>query len=124
MEETHVWWLKDFYTSPKAKSFRIEPRLGGRMYEDWGDDAGVIWYTVIAIDPGNSLDLAGHISALYGGPATTMLHIELRGSGEKTTLRLSDSIVGQVDSGCAGSKEEGWMMLFGDGLKKHIESTG
>ena len=30
-EETTFWWPRDFYTNPKATSFHIEPKLGGRM---------------------------------------------------------------------------------------------
>ena len=29
IEETTFWWPRDFYTSQKAKSFHIEPKLGG-----------------------------------------------------------------------------------------------
>jgi uncharacterized protein YndB with AHSA1/START domain len=57
-EDTTFWWPKSFYTGPKAKGFHIEPRLGGRGYEDWGRDAGVIWFQVFAIDPPHSLDLS------------------------------------------------------------------
>jgi uncharacterized protein YndB with AHSA1/START domain len=47
--ETAKWWRRDFYTSNEAKRFVIEPVLGGRMYEDWGDGAGVVWATVNAV---------------------------------------------------------------------------
>jgi len=30
VEDTTLWWPKNFYTGPKAKGFHIEPRLGGR----------------------------------------------------------------------------------------------
>ena len=50
IEETTFWWSKEFYTSPKTKGFHMEAKLGGKMYEDWGNGAGVIWYEVFAID--------------------------------------------------------------------------
>ena len=44
VEETTFWWPASFYTGPKARGLHIEPKLGGRMYEDWGKGAGVVWY--------------------------------------------------------------------------------
>jgi len=40
--ETPQWWRKDFFTSPKTKAFVIEPRVGGRAYEDYGDGNGAM----------------------------------------------------------------------------------
>jgi len=119
VEETTFWWPKDFYTSPKTKGFYIEPKLGGRMYEDWGDDAGVIWYEVFAIDPPRSLDLRGYLAVPYG-PGFSLLHLELKQKGNETVLMLSDSTIGAPkDDGKA--KFEGWRQLFEAGLKTYLE---
>jgi uncharacterized protein YndB with AHSA1/START domain len=121
VEDTTFWWPKSFYTGPKAKGFHIEPRLGGRGYEDWGGDAGVIWFQVFAINPPHSLDLQGCMAVPYG-PAHTLLHLELEAKGKGTMLKLSDSTIG-LNKGCdgGGSKLDGWKQLFEDGLKKYVE---
>ena len=119
LEQTTLWWPKDFYTSKKTKGFHIEPKLGGKMYEDWGDGAGVIWYEVFAIDPLHSLDLRGCLAVPYG-PAFSLLHLELKASGDETLLLLSDSTIGSAKDG-KKAKVDGWKQLFEFGLKPYVE---
>ena len=49
-----IWWRKDFSATGTDKMI-LEPRLGGRMYEDCGDGTGFTWYTVEGIMPNDSL---------------------------------------------------------------------
>jgi DNA-binding transcriptional ArsR family regulator len=121
--ETSRWWLKDFYTSPAAKGFVIEPKLGGRVYEDWGDGAGQVWYTVIGLDPQKSLLLLGHLTPAFGGPATTMLRLDLAAAGKGTRLGLSDTIFGRVGDEKLTQTRQGWTMLFDGGLKAYVEAA-
>ena len=86
MEDTTFWWPKNFYTGPKAKGFHIEPPLGGRAYEDWGNNTGVIWFQVFALNPPHSVDLQGCMAVPYG-PAHTLLHLELVARGAATCGR-------------------------------------
>jgi len=41
VEETSSWWHRDFYTGRNPRAFHIEARLGGAMWEDWGDGQGL-----------------------------------------------------------------------------------
>jgi hypothetical protein len=123
IEETSRWWHKDFYTSSAAKGFVIEPRLGGGVFEDWGDGSGQMWYTVIGINPPNFLMLEGLLSPAFGGPATTILQLDLQGTGKTTLLRLSDTIFGRVGDEKLTQTREGWMMLFDGGLRAHVEGA-
>jgi uncharacterized protein YndB with AHSA1/START domain len=120
VEETTCWWSKEFYSSQKTKGFHIEPKLGGKMYEDLGDGAGVIWYEVFAINPPHSLDLKGYLAVPYG-PAFSLLHLELKANGKETVLTLSDSTIGVSTDG-GKSKLNGWRQLFEDGLKTYVEN--
>ncbi|MBX3358157.1 MAG: SRPBCC domain-containing protein [Phycisphaeraceae bacterium] len=122
VDETGKWWHRDFYTSPLARGFRIEAKIGGRMYEDWGGSSGAVWGTVVVFDEGRVLEFAGHLTPSFGGPATTMVRIELLPGERGCTLRLRDGVFGRVDEGTAASLENGWRMLFGDeGLKGYVE---
>ncbi len=118
MHYTTFWWPRDFYTGP-AKGFHIEPHLGGKVYEDWGDGNGVVWYQVFAINPGVSLDLTGCLAVPYG-PAISLLHIELAPTPSGTRLKVSDSTIG--DAHDSVSKTEGWQQIFGTGLKAYVEA--
>lgn len=123
VRETSLWWHKDFYSSPKALGFVIEPRLGGQAYEDWGDGAGQVWYTVIGIHPPHSIQLLGLLTPAFGGPAQTILQLDLKAAGKFTKLQLSDTIFGRVGDEKLTQTREGWAMLFDGGLKAFVESA-
>jgi DNA-binding transcriptional ArsR family regulator/uncharacterized protein YndB with AHSA1/START domain len=116
---TTQWWPKSFYTGP-AKAFLFEPRIGGRLYEDWGGGAGVIWYVVFAVNPGVSIDLQGNLAVPFG-PGISLLHLELAPHGTGTRFAVSDSTFGS--GGDAQAKEAGWREVFGDGLKRFAEHS-
>jgi DNA-binding transcriptional ArsR family regulator len=121
VEEIGRWWHKDFYAGSAPKAFVLEPRLGGRMYEDWGNGAGAIWYLVTEIDPPRSLGLSGHMPAAFGGPATSLLRLVLQAEGDGTVLQLTDSELRKVTEKSRASLEDGWRALFGE-LKSYVEA--
>lgn len=119
LTETTFWWPKDFATSEQTKGFHLEAKLGGRLYEDYGDGAGAIWYEIFAFNPPQSLDLRGYLAVPYG-PALSLLHLELTPSGKQTVLRLSDSTMGTAKDD-AKTKADGWKQVFEGGLKRYVE---
>ena len=123
VRETSRWWLKDFYTSLATKGFVIEPRLGGYAYEDCGEGTGQIWYTVMGIQPPQSIMLLGLLTPAFGGPAQTILQLNLKSSGKATILQLSDTIFGKVGDEKLTQTREGWMLLFDGGLRMFVESA-
>ena len=123
-EEIGSWWLEGFYAGKNPKGFHLEPTLGGRMYEDWGDGNGLVWYTVLGIGPPEMLLLSGQISADFGGPASSTVRIVLEPDGDGTRVRLTDDLLGRVTEESARQIEGGWRALLTDGLKAHAESPG
>jgi DNA-binding transcriptional ArsR family regulator/uncharacterized protein YndB with AHSA1/START domain len=121
-DEAHQWWPRDFYASANPIGMRFEARLGGRLYEEGPNGGGVVWYTVIALDPGHSVDLAGHLTAAFGGPSQTLLHLGLREDGTRTILDLTDAVVGNVSERTSQSLEEGWRALFDRGFRAFVET--
>ena len=119
IDDTTLWWPKNFYTSPKAKGFYIEPKLGGRMYEDWGGGNGLIWYTVFAIDAPDVIHLSGCMTPPYG-PSHNLLVLRLEEKDGVTLVKLSDSTIGKVTDKC--DKEAGWKELFEGSFKPYAES--
>ena len=109
IEDTTFWRPRNFYTSPKASGFHIEPKLGGRMYEDWGDGNGLVWYRVFGLDAPDCLYLEGCLAHPYG-PAHNLLVLRLEEKDGVTILRLNDTTIGKVDQKC--DKEAGWKELF------------
>lgn len=122
-DQLSAWWLPDFHMLGTDSIVILEPNAGGRLYEQMGDQH-LLWYSVLAIQKNESLDLVGHINAKYGGPATTMLNLTLNSvSAKSTTLRISDSLYGRVSEDLVSSLNGGWQMLFSDGLKTFVEAN-
>ncbi len=112
---------RDFYVGQAPKGFILEARPGGRVYEDWGNDAGALWYTVLVVEPPTVLELAGHLTPSFGGPATTTARLTLTEQGGATVVKVEDAIFGRVDEHTVPRLREGWRALMGRGLKAHVE---
>ena len=122
-EETDAWWLPDFHMVGEGSVVRFDARAGGQLIETREDGGSLLWYTVQMCSPGESVHLAGHVFPQWGGPATTLLHLSLEQDGGKTVLRVHDAQHGQVSDENIRSLEEGWALLFTEGLKKYVEAA-
>lgn len=120
VEEIGQWWRKDFFVYENAKLI-LEPYPGGRLYEDAGNGAGGLWFTVMNISPPTMLEFYGHLAPQWGGPATTIVRLTLKESGDITTLHVSDALFGCLTENTEKQVSEGWRMLFGEGLKQYVE---
>jgi uncharacterized protein YndB with AHSA1/START domain len=120
VHETTRWWRKDFCTK-ESKGFHIEPRIGGRMYEDRGDGNGLIWANVIGVDAPHSILLVGYLTPQFGGPAQTMFQFSVEPAGAGALVKISDTIFGNISESLGPTMREGWTMLFEDALKKYVE---
>jgi uncharacterized protein YndB with AHSA1/START domain len=113
VEEISFWWPADFCAAKNHRRMVLEPYPGGRLYEEGEGGGGVLWYTVIAIEPLESLNLAGFIAPPFGGPATSLLRITLEeASNSATTVKILDSVFGRVDEGTSQSVKDGWTAIF------------
>lgn len=119
-KETADWWPKDFHTSPRAQRFVIEPVIGGRAFEDFGSGDGLQWYSVLGVEDGKELVLAGHLLPPFGGPAITALRLTLIAApGGGTVLEVRDDRFGALG---VESPVDGWQLVFDGGLRHYIES--
>jgi DNA-binding transcriptional ArsR family regulator/uncharacterized protein YndB with AHSA1/START domain len=109
--EIGKWWPKDFYVGKSPKGFVLEAHPGGRLYEEWGDGAGVLWGQVVTFDPPATLDVAGQLFPAFGGPATTLVRWALAEEDGRTRVTLTDSVFGRVNEKTAASLDEGWRAL-------------
>jgi DNA-binding transcriptional ArsR family regulator/uncharacterized protein YndB with AHSA1/START domain len=120
-KQTGSWWRKDFYTSSNTRDFILEPKLGGLMYEDAGNGEGLVWATVIGLQSPNLLELKGHLTPAFGGPAISFIKITLEEAGTGTLFKLSDTTFGEIGPKLKQSLTEGWQLLFAEGMKEFIE---
>jgi uncharacterized protein YndB with AHSA1/START domain len=118
------WWHPAYFSDPRGAevgSFRIEPRLGGRMLEDWGEGQGLVWGVVVALDRGRALQVVGDTSPAWGGPSRHWSTWKLEDASSGTRLRFENAIWGRVSEATRASLEEGWRYLFEHGLKRWCE---
>jgi uncharacterized protein YndB with AHSA1/START domain len=120
IDEIDAWWLPQHRMSPSSKKMILEPRAGGRFYED-APGGGLLWYTVQMIVPSESLDMHGYLAARYGGPAISLLHVSLTESKGVTTVTISDSLIGAFNDSLVEGTSTGWTELFNQGLKIYVE---
>jgi len=124
MDQIGDWWPDDFYAGGESgmRGFSIEAQPGGRMYEQWESGGGVLWGTVVAIDPEKSLQVLGHLFPSWGGPSQWYGSWELEDEAGKTKLKFSESSLGKVSDDGMEEKDKGWQFLWSN-LKAHVEGN-
>lgn len=121
--DVSTWWHEGFYTGGGGRRrFYIEPELGGRMYEDWGDGQGLVWATIIGVKKLELLQAVGDSSPEWGGPSRSFFTWKLSEAKGCTTVRFSQCAYGRVDEATLRSLDEGWRFLLGECLKRFVES--
>jgi DNA-binding transcriptional ArsR family regulator/uncharacterized protein YndB with AHSA1/START domain len=123
-EQMELWWPADFRAATDSLHMSFDATIGGRILEQGKNGSGVIWYTVYGIAPGVSVDMVGQLSPAFGGPAQSLLRLELREQGHQTMLVLTDAVVGNVGARSAESLQSGWKAIFDDAFKSFVESAG
>lgn len=121
-----VWWPAAHRAAGPGAVMKFEPRIGSHLREERSDGGGVIWYSVIALDPMRSVDLSGQLASRYGGPASSLLHIEVvPGASEGSSmLKLTDSVFGRIGPEMRASLNSGWQAIVGEGLVAHLQKRG
>jgi uncharacterized protein YndB with AHSA1/START domain len=114
------WWDHGFSESPKA--IVLEPKVGGRFYEEFGgaEGDGALYCTVMQVETGKKLVLQGPMGmrgAVFGNIA-----FELVEKGGATTLKLSHHAIGEVTEEHKKNYTSGWRELLGTRLKNLVET--
>jgi uncharacterized protein YndB with AHSA1/START domain len=121
VNDLSLWWPKGaFMTS--AKKMVLEPRVGGRVYEDDGKGNGGVWWYVHAIQKDDYLILLGHIWPGNGGPAASVAKLSLEKRGKETILKIHDSMFGRLTDARVEQIKSGWNSLFAESLKPYAET--
>lgn len=121
-QELSSWWPRSFCLDPKrARGFHMEFKLSGRMYEDWGDGDGWLWWTIYKIDSANHTFSGGG----YESPlAIHTWEFSLTTAGAKTTLHIRDGHWGAIEvEQTVKAHEGGWNELFAGAFKPYVERT-
>ena len=112
------WW--PYRTKQEiATALKLEPHVGGRFFELWGDQGGILWGTVVQIKKNERLDIAGMIGMARLVHSFVSFKLEKKKSG--TLLSMSHRAVGEVDEETAAEYGQGWKHLLEEALKNYLE---
>lgn len=112
-------WFQVSYGEERLKSVVNDRRVGGQIYEDWGDGSGKLYGTIGWWDPP-----AGYstISQMLGGGITLNHRYEFADDGDGTVLRHECSAFGPISDQIAkGIHWHGSLETFEEQLHAWIE---
>jgi len=117
------WWPEEFYcgAGKGPPVLHLEPRPGGRMWEDWGEGDGLLWATVLVVQREEQLVLQGHLAPDWGGPNLWIASLTFTPQGEGTLLSWREGVMGRVGGAHLDEKRQGWEFVFGRCLGAHLE---
>jgi uncharacterized protein YndB with AHSA1/START domain len=121
-KDVSKWWPSHYHSSEETKTFVMEPKVGGRIYEDEGDGAGAEWGRIIVFQPDQKLVWTGdHFGSFGNNWGRFYLTLQLVKNHQGTTIEIEDSGYGMLDPGTPASLKAGWQELYGQHLKQYVE---
>jgi len=119
-EEIAAWWgPPQIIDEERTRDVILEPRVGGRLYEDWGRGDGALWATVTRIRRGEYLELTGRLG--IRGAVIGVITFSLQPQGPGTILRLSHRAAGEIGPETEGNYDRGWRDLLDRRLRAFVE---
>jgi DNA-binding transcriptional ArsR family regulator/uncharacterized protein YndB with AHSA1/START domain len=117
-ERIGAWWGYPA-VDERATRVSLEPGVGGRVVEHWGESGGQLIATVTALDPDRQVRLTGSFHfGLVLGDATFDLEDAVGG----TLLRFSFRAMGTIDPATLEDIQTGWTSLVASRLKALVET--
>jgi len=89
-----AWWGFPFIKRKDAQTIVLEPMVGGRLYEVYGENEGALWGMVSAIKSGEVLSLVGSMG--MPEPTYGAVTFELESQGNVTIIKFSHSAFGRI----------------------------
>lgn len=117
--EVSAWWGAPYLISDEAKSLTLEPKIGGRFYEDWGDGAGALWGLVTSFKQNEWIEVSGSIG--MSGVVNGVVCFELQAQSNGTLIKLSHRAMGEVNEELQTGYAGGWHDLLAVRLKAFVE---
>jgi DNA-binding transcriptional ArsR family regulator/uncharacterized protein YndB with AHSA1/START domain len=115
--EQHRWYPYN-YGNDRVRDLVFEPRVGGNVYEDWGDGAGHHYGVVTHYDPPAAFSMRGGLA----GSTVLENNFELTESAGVTIVRHSMTAFGDLsDDDVAGIRMHGDMGKFEEQLRAWVE---
>ncbi|MEY2419258.1 MAG: hypothetical protein QOG90_1938 [Actinomycetota bacterium] len=118
VHEQHNWYPYT-YGGDRVQRIVVEPFVGGRVYEDWGDGVGQLYSLVWQYDPPKTICLRGYLA--NGVNLENWFGLHDAGKG-KTRLEQALTASGAIsEEDAAGIRQHGDMALHADALRAYLD---
>jgi Uncharacterized conserved protein len=114
-----TWWGFPFLKRKDAQTIVLEPKVGGRLYEVYGENEGALWGMVTAIKSGEELSLVGSMG--MPEPTYGAVTFALEPQGNMTIIKFTHSAFGRISQERKGCYTEGWKELLDVRLRAFVE---
>jgi uncharacterized protein YndB with AHSA1/START domain len=114
-----AWWGAPYLVGDAPRDLVVEPRIGGRVYEDWGGGNGALWATVTSFRKPVHIEWTGRIG--MGGALVGVVGFTLQPTGKGTILKLTHHAAGEVTPETERGYAGGWQDLLGTRLRAFTE---
>lgn len=111
------WWDPD--ASWGRGKVVLEPEVGKRMWEDFGNGEGALFGIVTYVEHNKKLEIEGDHG--LGSGVQGYIRVELVPQGEGTVLKFSHRAFGEISERSRRRFPEGWKQLLAVNLPKYLE---
>ena len=114
------WWGAPYLQSREnARAVTLEPHLGGRFFEEWGEGEGAIWGIVTNFRRNERIILQG--SMAMNGAISGTIRFDLEDDGDGTLLKFRHAAVGEVSRETEEGYTTGWTDILDVRLRAWLE---
>jgi DNA-binding transcriptional ArsR family regulator/uncharacterized protein YndB with AHSA1/START domain len=119
-----AWWGAGLpYTYSEQGKLVLEPEVGKRFYEDWGNGDGVLFGTVTSVQKNTLLEIKGAFG-LGGGVGLSQVRYELVPQEGTTLLKFSLQAMGEIrEDFWQGGIQQVWQDLLEVRLRAYLEQN-
>jgi hypothetical protein len=124
-----AWWGAPYLKAASARGMLLEPRVGGRLIEVWGDNPGAadkegsLWGIVSEIAEAELIEVCGPIGMPWPTQGVLLLELERSGdeAGAGSSLKLRHRAYGKLSMEMRDDFEFGWKDLLDKRLRAWLE---
>lgn len=118
-QQTASWW-RDPYVQRAGSPIHMEPYIGGRLFEDWGNGDGILLGTIVRVEPPEIVRLIGTVG--IKGIVQGNVIFEIKPTDSGSVLKLSHRAFGEITDDVRSSYTGGWHTLLAENLKAIAET--
>lgn len=108
--DVSAWWGRPYVHSERARAVHVEPKVGGRCWEDWGGGEGALYATVTKVERPRLLRLDGPFG--MSGLCHSVVTYSLEAAAAGTLVKVSHSAAGEIDEEARRDYTMGWEDLL------------